>query len=204
MSQKLIISFLAGDMPRGGEINDIAYLLDRGVRVALIYGKQLKFSSYPELLVNIKLGDRDYICNYMGGEAVSLAVNYSKAAEFAAAGFENVQVNSSYIGGQVRQYGNFSFTRVFQSGHLVPAYQPETAFTIFERLIRGKSIATGEDINASGDNIYSSTGPKYSTVGLIPPPPPPPVCFIRAVSSCTQEQFAMIAAGQGVIINGVL
>ena len=29
---------LAGDMPRGGRIDDIAYLLDRGVRVALIYG----------------------------------------------------------------------------------------------------------------------------------------------------------------------
>ena len=29
----------AGDMPRGGEIDDLAYLLDRGVKVALIYGE---------------------------------------------------------------------------------------------------------------------------------------------------------------------
>ncbi|RPB23264.1 serine carboxypeptidase [Terfezia boudieri ATCC MYA-4762] len=175
-----------GDMPRGGEIEDLAYLLDRGVRVALIYG------------------DRDYICNYMGGEAVSLAVNYSKAEQFAEAGYEDVQVNSTYIGGQVRQHGNFSFIRVFQAGHLVPAYQPETGFTIFERVIHGKSIATGQEIVTSGNDIYSSTGPKFSTIGLIPPPPPPPVCFIRSTSSCTKEQFAMLAAGHGVIINGVL
>ena len=159
-------------------------------------------SGYPELIS--ALGDRDYICNYMGGEAVSLAVNYSKAGQFMAAGYEDVQINSTYIGGQVRQHGNFSFTRVFQAGHLVPAYQPETAFTIFERLIHGKSIATGQEIVASGNSIYSSTGPEYSTIGLIPPPPPPPVCFIRAASSCTKEQFATLAAGQGVIINGVL
>lgn len=190
-------------MPRGREIDDIAYLLDRGVRVALIYGKlTVSLRGYPEL-INVP-GDRDYICNYMGGEAVSLAVNYSKAEQFAAAGYEDVQVNSTYIGGQVRQHGNFSFVRVFQAGHLVPAYQPETAFTIFERLIHGKSIATGQEIVASGNDIYSSTGPKYSTIGLIPPPSPPPVCFIRAASSCPKDRFAMLAAGQGVIINGVL
>ncbi|KAF8476863.1 Alpha/Beta hydrolase protein [Kalaharituber pfeilii] len=175
-----------GDMPRGGELDDIAYLLERGVRVALIYG------------------DRDYICNYMGGQAVSLAIKYSHSAEFAAAGYEDVQVNSTFVGGQVRQYGNFSFTRVYQAGHLVPAYQPETAFTIFDRLIHGKSLATGENINTSGNNIYSTRGKNYTDTGLIPPPPPAPVCYVRAVNSCTKEKFAMLAAGQGVIINGVL
>jgi len=35
----LTLVYVAGDMPRGGEIDDLAYLLDRGVRVALIYGK---------------------------------------------------------------------------------------------------------------------------------------------------------------------
>ena len=135
---------------------------------------------------------------------MSLAVNYTYAQDFAAAGYEYVRVNSSFIGGQVRQHGNFSFTRVFQAGHLVPAYQPETAFTIFERLIFGKSIANGEEISTTGDDIYSSTGPNNSAVGFTPPPPPPPLCFVRAISSCTKEQIAMLAAGKGVIINGVL
>ncbi|OQO08413.1 hypothetical protein B0A48_06283 [Cryoendolithus antarcticus] len=47
---------------------DLEYLLDRGLRVSLYYG------------------DADYLCNWFGGEAVSLAVNYTHAAELAAAG----------------------------------------------------------------------------------------------------------------------
>lgn len=38
--------FTAGDMPRGGELDDIGYLLDKGVRVALIYGKSLDWVLY--------------------------------------------------------------------------------------------------------------------------------------------------------------
>jgi len=37
-------------MPRGGELDDLAYLLDRGVRVALIYGTlAVSTRDYPEL-----------------------------------------------------------------------------------------------------------------------------------------------------------
>ena len=140
----------------------------------------------------------------MGGEAVSLNIKYKHSPQFAAAGYEDLQVNSTYIGGQTRQFGNFSFTRVFQAGHLVPAYQPETAFAIFNRLIHGKAISTGQDISVDGNSTYSSTGPNTSDVGLVPPPPPPPKCFVRSASSCTKQQIAMLAAGEGVIINGVL
>lgn len=140
----------------------------------------------------------------MGGEAVSLAVDYPDSAAFKAAGYEDVHVNSTYIGGQVRQHGNFSFTRVYQAGHLVPAYQPETAYVLFDRIIRGVSLATGSTIKTSGVNIYSSTGPINSTVGLQAPSPAQPTCFIRDTQTCTDNQFAMIGGGLGVIINGVL
>ena len=36
-------------MAKGGEIEDIAYLLDRGVRVALIYGMSNRTVHYPQL-----------------------------------------------------------------------------------------------------------------------------------------------------------
>ncbi|PUU73991.1 Alpha/Beta hydrolase protein [Tuber borchii] len=132
-----------GDFVRGGEVEDIAYLLGRGVKVSLY-----------------TVRDRDYICNYMGGEAVSLAVDYPDKAAFQAAGYEDIRINSSYVGGQVRQHGNFSFVRVYQAGHLVPSYQPETAYVIFDRMIRGVSIATGNEITRSGSNVYSTTGPQ--------------------------------------------
>jgi carboxypeptidase C (cathepsin A) len=79
-----------------------------------------------------------------------MAIDYPDANRFRSAGYQNIDVNGSYIGGQVRQHGNFSFSRVYQAGHLVPAYQPETAFKIFERAIKGLSIATGEAIQHSG------------------------------------------------------
>lgn len=53
----------------------------------------------------------------MGGEAVSLAINSSFKPGFHAAGYANLETNDTYVGGVVRQYGNLSFTRVFEAGH---------------------------------------------------------------------------------------
>jgi len=60
------------------------------------------------MLANRKLG--------LGGEAVSLAVKYKDSAAFKAAGYQDLKVNASYVGGLVRQVGRLSFTRVFDAG----------------------------------------------------------------------------------------
>lgn len=192
---------------RGGETENLAYLLSRGVRVALLYGlSRYWFHGYAFVSNSLaqQTGDRDYICNYMGGEAVSLAIDYPDKAAFKAAGYENIRVNDSYIGGQVRQHGNFSFSRVYQAGHLVPAYQPETAYVLFSRIINGKSLATGSDIVTSGAKIYSSTGPENTSVRLKAPVSPKSTCFVRNSETCTLDQLQTIGGGFGVIINGVL
>lgn len=146
------------------------------------------------------LGDRDYICNWNGGEAVSLAINYTESAEFRKAGYQDIQVTNSLVGGQVRQHGNLSFARVYDAGHLVPAYQPQVSLAIFERIIFGKSIATGDEIDLS---TYSTTGPSNSTKTFKAPPPPEPTCFVRSVRSCNVEEWTTIGNKQGTIINGV-
>ena len=48
-----------------------------------------------------------------GGEAISLAVNYTHKEQFAAAGYAPFTVNGIEYG-EVRQYGNFSFLRVYE------------------------------------------------------------------------------------------
>jgi hypothetical protein len=53
----------------------------------------------------------------MGAEAVSLAAEYSHADKFRASGYANITTNATYTGGVVRQYGRFSFSRVFDAGH---------------------------------------------------------------------------------------
>ncbi|KJX99340.1 carboxypeptidase S1 B like protein [Zymoseptoria brevis] len=125
-----------GDFGRPGWIDKFGYLLDRGIKVALVYG------------------DRDYICNWIGGDAVSLAINYINNADFHAAGYEEIHTNNSYVGGLVRQYGNLSFSRVYQAGHRSAGLQPDTALQIFNRAMFGKDIAAGT-VSADG---YSSQG----------------------------------------------
>ena len=95
-----------GDFVYPNFIEDLEMLLDAGVRVSMYYG------------------DADYICNWFGGQAVSLAVKYKHSAEFAAAGHAPMVVDEVEYG-EVRQYGNFSFTRVYEAGHEVPYYQRE-------------------------------------------------------------------------------
>jgi hypothetical protein len=48
-----------------------------------------------------------------GGESVSLAVNYTKKEQFAAAGYTPFVVDGTEYG-EVRRHGNFSFLRVYE------------------------------------------------------------------------------------------
>ena len=175
-----------GDYDRGDQVAQMSYLLSLGVRVALIYG------------------DRDYICNWLGGEAISFAVaaQSPSTTPFYSAGYADIVVNDSYIGGVVRQYGNLSFSRIYDSGHLIPAYQPETAFTVFTRVIMGTDISTGEPVDL---NSYATIGPANATHQNTTPSQFPPKCWIRNIeSTCTDQQIKMIVNDQGAVINGVL
>lgn len=175
-----------GDYERGDQISQMAYLLTLGVRVALVYG------------------DRDYICNWLGGEAVSfsIAAQSPAYAPFYSAGYADIVVNNSYVGGVVRQYGNLSFSRIYDAGHLIPAYQPETAFTVFTRIIMGSDLSLGEPADLG---TYRSNGPANATETSKAPDQLEPTCWLRNIlNSCTNDQVDMLQRGLGVIINGVL
>ncbi len=176
-----------GDYARDGTLASLTSLLASGVRVGLIYG------------------DRDYVCNWLGGEAISYAIAGALQTQYApwyAAGYAPIVVNESYIGGVVREFGNLSFSRVYDSGHLVPAYQPETAFTIFTRIIQGVDVGLGEPVDLS---TFGTVGDANATQTNSAPPMASPTCNIRAVNTtCDTDQKNMLANNAGVIINGVL
>ncbi|KAL2072604.1 hypothetical protein VTL71DRAFT_11947 [Oculimacula yallundae] len=130
-----------GDFVYPNFMEDLEMLLNNSVRVSLIYG------------------DADYICNWFGGQAVSLAVNYTNKAEFAAAGYAPFMVDGTEYG-EVRQRGNFSFTRVYEAGHEVPYYQPIASLELFRRTLLGLDIAGG-NLRITGN--YSTTGTANST-----------------------------------------
>ncbi|ORY17601.1 Alpha/Beta hydrolase protein [Clohesyomyces aquaticus] len=175
-----------GDYPRPGWKEDLAYLLDAGIKVALVYG------------------DRDFACNWYGGELVSLAINHSSSSQFRAAGYAPVVVNDSYIGGQVRQYGNLSFTRVYQAGHEVPAYQPETAWKIFQRALFNFDIATG-NISTAFNKKYLTRGPRdVYNITNEPVKDPGSQCYVLDQDQCTSEQWESVVDGSALVRNWIV
>ena len=177
-----------GDYVRPGWLEDLAYLLESGVKVTLVYG------------------DRDYACNWIGGEAVSLAINYTDTDDFHSAGYAPIQTNDSYIGGYVRQYGNLSFSRVFESGHEVPAYQPETAYHIFNRALSNLDIATGTKPTYSGAEAYKSQGEDNTWSHKNEDPEDPThFCYtLDPYSTCSEDQLNSLANGTAVIRDWIL
>ncbi|TWU77746.1 hypothetical protein ED733_008576 [Metarhizium rileyi] len=188
-SNAVLQAFLdTGDLSRSGNIKRLAELLNRGVRVGLMYG------------------DRDYICNWYGGEAVSLAVANQAGPDYAtrfhAAGYAPIVVNNSYVGGVVRQYGNLSFSRIYQAGHSLAWFQPETAFQVFARIMMGTSVSTGETISLSSFNTTGSPAASHSDKL---PAMPSPTCYIRNFAgTCDYDAKDIVSAGNGTVINGIL
>ncbi|ROT36279.1 carboxypeptidase S1 [Sodiomyces alkalinus F11] len=189
-SREVAAAFQAtGDYVRGSHVPRLASLLDAGIRVAFIYG------------------DRDYVCNWPGGEAVADAVAWNArdayGPRFAAAGYAPLIVNDSYIGGVVRQFGNLSFSRIYQAGHSVPSYQPETAFQLFARVALGTSVSTGDAIDPLD---YATEGDDRADRHRDDlPDSPGPTCWLRNVQgSCSRDQIDMLERGDGVVLNGVL
>ncbi|KAF3760885.1 putative carboxypeptidase S1 [Cryphonectria parasitica EP155] len=164
----------------------LEYILEAGIGIAFVYG------------------DRDYQCNWMGVENVSLSMNYPGAESFRSAGYAPITTNASYQGGLVRQHDRVSFSRVFEAGHAVADYQPETVLRIFERAVLGRDVATGE-IDVLGG--YSTRGPLSTlnvTNAVLPPVVAAPQCgwyLASDPSSCTDEQRAALQAGTAVVVD---
>ncbi|EER29141.1 Serine carboxypeptidase family protein [Coccidioides posadasii C735 delta SOWgp] len=181
----------AGDYSRGEYTSTLASLLDSGVRVALMYG------------------DRDYICNWFGGQAVSFAIaaasrssSPSYIANFNSAGYAPLIVNTSYTGGVVRQFANLSFARIYDAGHIIPYYQPEAVFKLFTRIIEGKNPSTGESI--PNISAFQTKGDANSTKTNSLPAQARPTCYLRkAQDTCSPDQIEKMKAGKGYVINGI-
>lgn len=73
-----------GDSIRKG-IHDLEYAIAAGVNVALVFG------------------DRDYICNWMGGEAIAKNLAWPHQKGFLAAGYEKMATNDTYDGVVTKQ-----------------------------------------------------------------------------------------------------
>ncbi|KEY72980.1 hypothetical protein S7711_04653 [Stachybotrys chartarum IBT 7711] len=173
--------FQIGD-PMRRSMRSLERVLDSGVNVALMYG------------------DRDYQCNWYGGERISVSLDFSSSKVFRTAGYAPIITNATYQGGLVREHGNLSFSRIFQAGHGVAGYQPETISRLFDRAMFRRDMATGE-VELATDEYYATEGPRavYDVLSELPGPQEN-VCFLhQAPTTCTREQLVALVDGSAVV-----
>jgi len=109
-----------GDFMRGYK-KEVIELLENDIRV-LIYA-----------------GDADFICNWMGNNAWTKALEWSHGKEFRSAPMKNwAGSQGGKVKGELRQSNNFSFLRVHESGHMVPLDQPENSLLMINDFFQNK------------------------------------------------------------------
>jgi cathepsin A (carboxypeptidase C) len=81
-------------------------------------------------------GDQDYICNWLGNQAWTLALDWPHHDDFNTAPMANwttPEANTTI--GQMRTSNGFSFLRVYDAGHMVPRDQPQNALAMLNAFI---------------------------------------------------------------------
>lgn len=122
---QLVHTFLLGDW-MNNLMPQVAWMLDNTDLQALVYS-----------------GDKDWICNWRGGEAWTSATKWAHKHDFNQQDYESWTVNGSPAG-EMRQFGNLHFLRVYDAGHMVPMDQPEHALAMLRRLINSDWNLTAE------------------------------------------------------------
>jgi len=87
-----------------------------------------------DVQVLVYSGDKDWICNWRGGEAWTLATKWESQEDFGKTDYADWMVNGK-AAGQMRQFGDLHFLRVYDAGHMVPMDQPENALAMLTMLL---------------------------------------------------------------------
>ncbi|KAJ7053908.1 serine carboxypeptidase [Mycena amicta] len=104
-----------------GSTEYVAGLLERNIRV-LIY-----------------VGSYDFICNWIGNEAWTLALEWSGQEEFAQQPLSEWTVDGKRAG-QTRSAGAFTFATIDGAGHMAPYDKPKESLEMVQRWLAGKEL----------------------------------------------------------------
>jgi len=87
--------------------------------------------------VLIYAGDADFVCNWLGNKAWTLALPWNGSAAFNAASDHTWSVGGQKAG-TARTADGFTFLQVNNAGHMVPMDQPENALEMVRTFTGGK------------------------------------------------------------------
>ena len=140
---------------------------------------------------------------WVGGEQYSKNIPWPHRDDFNRAGYAPLVLSPPYTqeAGLTRQHGNLSFSRVFQSGHDVAAYQPHIAWEIFNRAMTNKDVASGKIDVRDKDVTTSGPGSSFNIRDTLPEAPRVNCNIYDILSSCTNEQYEALLNGTAVIEN---
>ena len=85
----------------------------------------------------IYAGDLDFICNWLGNQAWSLALPWKGQKKFASTDPVEWKVDGKAAGTirQAKGMSNFTFVRVYDGGHMVPMDKPPAALQLVNQFI---------------------------------------------------------------------
>lgn len=96
----------------------------------------------PKILEKIPVliyaGDADFICNWLGNQAWTGALEWSGKKDFNSTHYVPFKLDDKEVG-KVKSSGNFTFMVINQAGHMVPFDQPEASLSMINKWIGGES-----------------------------------------------------------------
>jgi carboxypeptidase C (cathepsin A) len=105
--------------------NDSALSLSEDIAYSLNKGKRLIFF----------FGDKDYVCNWMGGYSVMKKIPWKYNSEFRNADLNLWKNSAGKEMGKIQSYNKLTYISVNDAGHSIFATQQEAGFHILEKLI---------------------------------------------------------------------
>jgi carboxypeptidase C (cathepsin A) len=111
----VVYTFMLGDLATNMQ-KSISTILSKNTKV-LVYS-----------------GDKDYICNWRGGEAWTHSQPWEKKEEFGQTEYNHWMVNEKQAG-EYKNVDNFTFLKVYEAGHMVPMDQPEISLEMLNQFV---------------------------------------------------------------------
>ncbi|KAM5353957.1 hypothetical protein ACJ41O_000607 [Fusarium nematophilum] len=129
-----------GARTRFAECDDIVYAnMERTGDGARSFLRELADVVKHGVNTLIWAGDTDWICNWEGNLLAAEALEWEGQSKFATTKVRNYTVDGE-VHGEYKVVENLAWLKVFEAGHSLPYYQPETALQVFKQVMQKKPL----------------------------------------------------------------